>query len=135
MTPEQFVYWLRGVLELGERALSKEEVEVISRHLSTVFIEKAKHTPPISKTKHVPMTPQEWDQERASIEEEIRKLPFDPRGQVYCAPLIEDPASVEGAPTFVSNVPQSIAEATEAMKEWGVYETTIDHRAGRARRI
>lgn len=137
MDPIHFCYWLRGVLELGERALTKEEVEVISKHLSTVFIEKAKDTPPVSKAAkdgwHQLLDPQFREEQRKLLEEELKKFPLDPRDQVFCAlvpiaPASAEPTSVEGSPTFVSELCQSIAEATEAMKEWGVHEETSNLR-------
>lgn len=43
MTPENFVYWLRGALELfGEQALTKEQVAAINQHLSLVLHEVPK---------------------------------------------------------------------------------------------
>jgi len=49
MSPEQFVYWLRGFFELsGAEELTKEQVEMISKHLSLVFDHKAKDMPKIS---------------------------------------------------------------------------------------
>jgi hypothetical protein len=45
----QFAYWLRGYFEInGEDVISKEKAEIISKHLTLVFEEKAKDLPPIS---------------------------------------------------------------------------------------
>jgi hypothetical protein len=38
MTPEQFCYWLQGLLEGGkEKSLSPEQIRMIKDHLNTVF--------------------------------------------------------------------------------------------------
>jgi hypothetical protein len=50
MTPEQFAYWLRGYFEInGEEAISKRQAEIISKHLTLVFEEKAKDLPSVSE--------------------------------------------------------------------------------------
>lgn len=53
MNFESFAYWLRGFFEIGgERALTLEEVKVISRHLTLVFSgEVAKDLPPVTEVK------------------------------------------------------------------------------------
>ena len=39
MTPEQFCYWLQGFFELsGQTSLTDEQVEMVKKHLQTVFI-------------------------------------------------------------------------------------------------
>lgn len=37
MTPEQFVYWLNGALELGAKSLDEQQVKVIKDHLKLVL--------------------------------------------------------------------------------------------------
>lgn len=38
MTPDQFVYWLQGFLELADpKALSESQITIIREHLRTVF--------------------------------------------------------------------------------------------------
>lgn len=50
LSPENFVYWLRGFFEIqGEGPISKEQAEIISKHLTLVFKEEAKLQDVISK--------------------------------------------------------------------------------------
>jgi hypothetical protein len=62
----QFAYWLRGFFEInGETALTKEQSEVISKHLTLVFEQRAIDLPPISFIPpadmfKVPPQPTEW---------------------------------------------------------------------------
>ena len=43
MTAENFAYWLQGYLELApEGPLTKEQVEIINKHLALVFENKTK---------------------------------------------------------------------------------------------
>ena len=38
MSPEQFAYWLQGFLEVSEtKEMTAEQVDVMRRHLATVF--------------------------------------------------------------------------------------------------
>ena len=49
MSPENFCYWLRGFFELnGDAKITEEQAELISKHLTLVFEEKAKNLPKIS---------------------------------------------------------------------------------------
>jgi hypothetical protein len=38
MTPEQFTYWLQGFSEISGKPPTKEQWEMIQKHLSTVFL-------------------------------------------------------------------------------------------------
>jgi hypothetical protein len=39
MTPEQFVYWLQGMIEGGTlKSMSEEQLTEVKKHLSTVFV-------------------------------------------------------------------------------------------------
>jgi len=59
MSSESFCYWLRGYFEIaGETPLTREQVEIISKHLSLVFTDQAKDTPPVSKKESVPAVPE-----------------------------------------------------------------------------
>ena len=41
MTPEQFVYWLQGFMEMAEpKNLSEKQVQMIKDHLAQVFTKK-----------------------------------------------------------------------------------------------
>ena len=52
----QFAYWLRGFYEInGETALTKEQSETISKHLTLVFEQRAKDLPTISKAAPAPL--------------------------------------------------------------------------------
>lgn len=54
MTPEQFVYWLQGFVELsGAGAPTPEQWKAIREHLATCF---NKVTPPVS----LPTVPFDW---------------------------------------------------------------------------
>lgn len=45
MTPENFVYWLQGMLEIGDvKKLNKEQVKIIKDHINLVL---TKVTPPV----------------------------------------------------------------------------------------
>lgn len=47
MTTEQFCYWLRGLLELGDvKSLTVEQTKMVREHLATVF---HKVTPPTTR--------------------------------------------------------------------------------------
>jgi hypothetical protein len=38
MTPEQFCYWLQGLVEIGKpEQLNKEQIQIIKEHLDLVF--------------------------------------------------------------------------------------------------
>lgn len=38
MTPENFVYWLQGLMEIGNpESLNKEQIEIIKNHISLVL--------------------------------------------------------------------------------------------------
>ena len=38
MTPEQFVYWLQGVIEIGDvKSFDKRQTTIIKKHLALVF--------------------------------------------------------------------------------------------------
>ncbi len=44
MTPENFVYWLQGMIEIGDPAtLSREQIQIIRDHIALVL---KKETPP-----------------------------------------------------------------------------------------
>lgn len=50
MNTQDFCFWLRGYFEInGEQAITKEQAEIISKHLTLVFEQKAKYLPSISK--------------------------------------------------------------------------------------
>lgn len=52
MTPENFAYWLQGLLEVGKvESLDKEQVQQIKDHLQLVFEKK---TPNYGQTTNVP---------------------------------------------------------------------------------
>lgn len=43
MTPENFCYWLQGLIEIGNpESLDKQQLEMIERHLKLVFNIKSK---------------------------------------------------------------------------------------------
>ena len=76
MGPLEFAYWLRGFFEIGgERALSKEEVVVISKHLTLVFEEVAKAKRPISVDAI----------KKALIDPPAPFSPLDPRNRLICS--------------------------------------------------
>lgn len=80
MSPEQFVYWLRGFFEIGgTRALTQREAEIISQHLSLVFTEVAKDLPPVDKK----TTPA--DIKKLMDEVQRKANPLGPGGEtLYC---------------------------------------------------
>jgi hypothetical protein len=50
MNSLDFCYWLRGYFEInGEQAITKKQAEIISKHLTLVFEEKAKDLEPVSE--------------------------------------------------------------------------------------
>ena len=54
MNAQDFCYWLRGYFEInGEEDISKEKADIISKHLTLVFQQKAKDLPVISKTSYL----------------------------------------------------------------------------------
>lgn len=45
MTPENFCYWLQGLLEVGNpEQLNKEQLEMIKEHLNLVFKKETRKT-------------------------------------------------------------------------------------------
>lgn len=44
MTPENFCYWLRGLIEVGKpKLLTKDQIDIISKHLDLVLTPIIKH--------------------------------------------------------------------------------------------
>jgi hypothetical protein len=54
MTPENFVYWLQGCLELnGNTTLNKKQVQMIRDHLALVLTKKAEDVWQFTPTPYV----------------------------------------------------------------------------------
>lgn len=71
MTPEQFVYWLQGFMEVGNPStLSRKQVLQIKDHLSLVFDKEIPNrwSPPVSDSHHPTTT-----------------LPHTPPPQILCS--------------------------------------------------
>lgn len=62
MTPENFCYWLQGLLEIGNPSeLDSEQVEIIKEHLNLVFKKETK-TPAKIKLSDYLLPPNEFDE-------------------------------------------------------------------------
>ncbi len=63
-----FCYWLRGFFEIsGETSLTKEQVDIISKHLALVFQEKSKDMKSISEKDWQKILPEGWQFENGQL--------------------------------------------------------------------
>ena len=80
MTPEQFVYWLQGLMELGNpKVLTEEQTAMVKRHLATVFV-NVTASPPATGKKEVLLE----DDARQKVIDDICRAP-EPRA--YCSTM------------------------------------------------
>ena len=79
MTPENFCYWLQGLLEIGDPSeLNMTQVEIIKEHLNLVFKKETK-TPAKIKLSDYLLSPNEFD-EKFKV-----KPTHNPLGDFACA--------------------------------------------------